>query len=120
MHPLLQYKLLEVLFSPEQLDSTCEQIVKIALGRNDDPLPKRDDDQILVEYYAVEDIYIEGMTVRQALEIMRGKNKSESEIKVNMQKEEVISYLLENKQIRLYQHGMTVETATQAIQKLNH
>ncbi len=118
MHPLLQYKLLKVLFSPEQLESTCEKSVKIALGLNDDP--EGDDVQILVNYdFAIKN-YREGMTFREALEIMRGKNTSESEIKVNMQKEEVIAYLLENKQIRLYQHGMTVETAAQAIQKLNH
>ena len=119
MHQI-NYLPIEYLFSLIWLNFTCVKCVKIVLGLNDDPLPEGDDDQILVEYYAAEANYIEGMTVRQALEKMREQNTSESEIKVNMQKEEVIAYLLENKQIRLYQHGMTVETAAQAIQKLNH
>ena len=97
------------------LYSTCEIRVTIVLGINDDPLPLGNGEQSLVKYnFAIEN-YREGMTVYEAFEIMRLHNTSENDIIVNIQREEVIVYLLQTAHIRLYQHGMTIVKAREVV-----
>ena len=108
------YLRLEDLFQEKHLNYTCKHIVEIALGLNDDP--EGDDVQILVKHNFAKNNYRQGMTFREALEIRRGQKMSQSEIEANMEKEKVLAHLLHTPHIRLYQHGMTVETAEQAIQ----
>ena len=100
---------------PKCLYSTCEIRVTIVLGMNDDPLPLGNGEQSLEKYnFAIEN-YREGMTVYEAFEIMRLHNTSENDIIVNIQREEVIVYLLQTEHIRLYQHGMTIVNAREVV-----
>ena len=108
----MSYQPLNTLFSQKFLNITNKTEVQIALGLNDDPVdPVNPVKDTLDKYNFAIKNYREGMTVYEAFEIMRLQNTSENDIKVNMQREQVIVYLLNTPHIRLYEHGMTIVKA---------
>ena len=110
---------LNTLFSQTFLDITKKTEVQIALGKNDDPVdPVNPDKDTLVKYNFAIKKYREGMTVEGAFEIMRLQTISDSDIIVNMQREQVIVYLLNTPHIRRYEHGMTIDKARKVVAAL--
>ena len=112
------YLPIEDLCPQEFLVSTCKQRVTIVLGINDDPLPLGNEEQSLAKYNLANTNYRPGMTVGGAFKIKRLQNISENDIIVNIEREEVIVYLLQTANIRLYQHGMTIDKAREVVAAL--
>ena len=115
----MSYQPLNMLFSQTFLDIKNKTEVQIALGMNDDPVDPVDPvkDTLIKYNFAIKN-YRKGMTVEGAFEIMRQQTISDSDIIVNMQREQVIVYLLNTPHIRLYEHGMTIVKAHEVVAAL--